>query len=95
MTISDDPDPETAAMDAELVVNATEFKAKCLDTLDRLTPLSPEIAIDAAWLPGERRGDPADRLLIATSRHLGAPLVTRDARIAAYAAGGDVAMVAC
>ena len=47
--------------------------------------LTPGIAIDASRLPGDVHGDPADRLLIATARHLGVPIVTRDAKIVAYA----------
>ena len=54
-----------------------------------------EIAIDASYLPGELHGDPADRLLIATARHLGVPIVTRDTKIIAYAGQGFVQAVAC
>jgi len=34
----------------------------------RLTPITPEIAIDSSHLPGALHGDPADRLIIATAR---------------------------
>jgi PIN domain nuclease of toxin-antitoxin system len=54
----------------------------------RQAALTPEIAIDASGLPGELHGDPGDRLLIATARHLGMPIVTRDRRIIAYAEAG-------
>lgn len=57
--------------------------------------LTPGIAIDASQLPGNVHGDPADRLLIATARHLGLPLVTRDAKIIAYAGQGHVQVVPC
>jgi PIN domain nuclease of toxin-antitoxin system len=60
-----------------------------------LTPLTPEAAIQAASLPGELHRDPADRLLIATARDLGAPLVTRDPRILAYAAQGHLDAISC
>jgi PIN domain nuclease of toxin-antitoxin system len=51
----------------------------------RLAPLSIEAAIDAG-LTGQRFvPDPIDRLLIATARHMGATLVTRDRRILKYA----------
>jgi PIN domain nuclease of toxin-antitoxin system len=56
----------------------------------RLAPLTPEIAIDAGFLPGTLTGDPADRLLVATARALVGVLVTRDARILEYAAQGHV-----
>ena len=54
-----------------------------------------DIAIAASWLPEPLHGDPADRLLIATARHLAMPIVTRDARIMAYAAAGHVGAIAC
>lgn len=57
--------------------------------------LTAEIAIDSSHLPSPLRADPADRLLIATARHLGAPLVTRDRQIAAYASSGYIQVVAC
>jgi PIN domain nuclease of toxin-antitoxin system len=61
----------------------------------RLTLLSPEIAIESSFLPPPMHGDPADRLLIATARALGIPIVTRDRRILNYAAAGFVAAVPC
>ena len=61
----------------------------------RQAALTPQIAIDASYLPGELHGDPADRLLIATARHLGVPIVTRDTKIIAYAGLGFVQAVAC
>jgi PIN domain nuclease of toxin-antitoxin system len=61
----------------------------------RLAPLEPEVALSASYLPGPLHGDPADRLLIATARRLGVPLVTRDRRILDYAAQGHVEAIAC
>ena len=61
----------------------------------REAALTPEIAVDAAYLPGDMHGDPADRLLVATARHLGVPLVTRDARIIAYGEQGYVQVLCC
>jgi len=52
--------------------------------------LSPEIAIESTRLPGDVHGDPAERMLIATSRVLGAVLVTCDERILSYASDGYV-----
>jgi PIN domain nuclease of toxin-antitoxin system len=40
-------------------------------------------------------GDPGDRLIVTTARHLGLPIVTRDRRIVAYAAQGHAAVVPC
>lgn len=56
----------------------------------RLLPLDPEIAIEATRLPGAPHADPADRILMASARVTGAPLVTCDARILGYAAAGHV-----
>jgi PIN domain nuclease of toxin-antitoxin system len=39
--------------------------------------------------------DPVDRLIIATARHLGMPIVTSDRKILAYAEAGHVAAIAC
>jgi PIN domain nuclease of toxin-antitoxin system len=44
----------------------------------RLVPLEPEIAVASTRLPFEMHADPADRILAATARHLGATLVTAD-----------------
>jgi PIN domain nuclease of toxin-antitoxin system len=49
-----------------------------------LVPLTPEIAVESSRLPGDFHGDPADRILVATARLLGAALLTRDERILAY-----------
>jgi PIN domain nuclease of toxin-antitoxin system len=61
----------------------------------RLADLTPNIAIDASWLPGDLHGDPGDRMIIATARHLRIPIVTRDSKIIAYAAAGHVEVIAC
>jgi PIN domain nuclease of toxin-antitoxin system len=61
----------------------------------REAPFTPDIAIDSAHLPQPLHGDPADRLLIATARHLGVPIVTRDHQITAYASSGHIQVVAC
>jgi PIN domain nuclease of toxin-antitoxin system len=47
----------------------------------RLIPLEPEIAVACSNLPFEMHADPADRILVATARHLGATLVTADERL--------------
>jgi PIN domain nuclease of toxin-antitoxin system len=43
-----------------------------------LVALDPEIAVASTRLPFEMHSDPADRILVATARHLGATLVTAD-----------------
>ncbi|MET0179326.1 MAG: PIN domain-containing protein [Novosphingobium sp.] len=63
----------------------------------RLTPvaLSARIMVASTQLPGRLHADPADRMLIATARELGVPLMTRDAGIHAYAAQGHCQVVSC
>jgi PIN domain nuclease of toxin-antitoxin system len=53
-----------------------------------LAPLSPAIAIESNQLPGEFHGDPADRIIVATARVLGARLLTNDRNIRAYCNAG-------
>jgi len=61
----------------------------------RKAAMTPDIAVDASYLPGDLHGDPADRLLIATARHLRIPLVTRDTKIIEYAKQGFMQVVPC
>jgi PIN domain nuclease of toxin-antitoxin system len=49
-----------------------------------VAPITPEIAVESVHLPGELHGDPADRMLIATARILGATLLTKDERLLRY-----------
>ncbi len=55
-----------------------------------LIALEPEIAVAASRLPGEMHGDPADRLIVASARHMGAVLITDDKLILDYAEAGHV-----
>lgn len=57
--------------------------------------ITPDIAINSSHLPGDLHSDPADRLIIATARHLGMPIVTGDRKIIAYAAAGHVGVIPC
>ena len=59
-----------------------------------VAPLTPDIALASTRLPDGFHGDPADRILVATARQLGATLVTADGRIQEYGAGGHVAVMA-
>lgn len=61
----------------------------------REVPLSAGAALLSSFLPEPFHGDPADRMLIAAARATGAVLVTRDARILAYAEAGHVRAMAC
>lgn len=53
-------------------------------------PLSPEVSYESTVLPGEFHGDPADRMIVATARVLGATLLTLDKQILKYGAKGYV-----
>lgn len=44
----------------------------------RVQPVTPEIAIEVSRLPSSFHRDPVDRIIVATSRVLGAPLVSQD-----------------
>lgn len=61
----------------------------------RLLPLGPEIAIESTRLPGSPQADPADRILMASARHLGARLATCDRGILDYAATGQLNVLNC
>lgn len=56
----------------------------------RLEPLSPEVAVASTRLPGTIHPDPADRIIAATARHLGATLITADGLLLDYGAAGHM-----
>jgi PIN domain nuclease of toxin-antitoxin system len=47
----------------------------------RIVPISPDIACETAGLPARFHRDPADRIIVASCRVLGLPLLTGDPRI--------------
>ena len=49
-----------------------------------VAPLTAEIMIESVHLPGDLHGDPADRMLVATARVLGATLLTKDDQLIRY-----------
>lgn len=49
-----------------------------------LLPLSPRIAVESTTLPGEFHKDPADRIIVATSRIYDSPIVTYDSKMIDY-----------
>ena len=51
-----------------------------------LIPLTPPVAVKATQLGNDFPGDPADRVIAATSILESAPLITKDSRIRDYAA---------
>jgi PIN domain nuclease of toxin-antitoxin system len=44
-------------------------------------PISPAVAAEVATLPGSFHRDPADRIIVASARVVGATLLTQDRRI--------------
>ncbi len=57
-------------------------------------PLTPSIALNSSDLPGEVHGDPADRIIIATARNIGAQLITADQQIIEYSRSGNLKTLA-
>jgi PIN domain nuclease of toxin-antitoxin system len=66
-----------------------ELQIPLRDWLERATapplvqrmPISPTVAAEVAALPPDFHRDPADRIIVASARVLGANLLTRDDRI--------------
>jgi PIN domain nuclease of toxin-antitoxin system len=58
-----------------------------------LVPLEPAIAVESVRLPGDFHNDPADRILVATARHLNVPLLTADGLILSYGMRGYVKVI--
>ena len=56
----------------------------------RMMPLSIEISVASTQLAGDFHADPADRMIVATARHLGATLVTEDKLILNYSRVGQL-----
>jgi len=50
----------------------------------KLLPLSPEIALESTELPGTFHKDPADQIIVATSRLYNIPILTIDNKIRNY-----------
>jgi len=61
----------------------------------RLAALSPDILIASSFLPGNPPRDPADRIILATARDLGATLITRDRLMLKYGEDGQVSTIPC
>lgn len=61
----------------------------------RLAEMPPDVLIAAWFLPGKPPRDPADRILIATARELGATLITRDRALLDYGEQGHASVVEC
>ena len=79
-----------------LSLPAEEWTKRALDTPGMsLAPLTREAAVESSFLPGQFHGDPADRLLVATARHLRARLATADEKMLNYAHRHHLSVLAC
>ena len=69
----------------QLTLSVTDWIAKS-EALPFITfiPVDNSVAIKSVNLPQPLHSDPADRIIIATAISMGAPLVTKDARILKY-----------
>jgi PIN domain nuclease of toxin-antitoxin system len=56
----------------------------------QLLPLSMDISVASTQLPGDFHADPADRIIVASARQMGATLVTADKLILAYSKAGHL-----
>ena len=86
---------EVAMLDAK---HRIRLQTECADWVARalnarglsLSPLTPEILVASTRLPGFFHSDPADCIIVATARHLGATILTNDRAILRYAKTGSV-----
>jgi PIN domain nuclease of toxin-antitoxin system len=80
----------------QLLITPQRWFARLFDVPQvKLADMSAELLIASSFLPGEAPRDPADRILVATARDLGAALVTRDRALVDYGAQGHVKVVVC
>jgi PIN domain nuclease of toxin-antitoxin system len=57
--------------------------------------MSPDVLIASSFLPGKPPRDPADRIIAATARDLGATLITRDRALLGYGNQGHLSVAGC
>jgi len=69
----------------ELTMDVEDWIAHCeAIPMVEFVPISNHLAMRSVHLPEPFHSDPADRLIVATARYLGMPLITRDKKIHAY-----------
>jgi PIN domain nuclease of toxin-antitoxin system len=61
----------------------------------RLAEMSPDVLVASSFLPGKPPSDPADRIIAATARDLGATLITRDRALLGYGKQGHLSVTGC
>ena len=69
----------------ELKISPSKWLSRAInETGIVVVELSPDIAVDSCNLPGEFHKDPADRIIVATSRVHNLKLLTKDQKILDY-----------
>lgn len=61
----------------------------------KLADMSADLLIASSFLPGKSPRDPADRIIAATARELGARLMTRDRLLLDYGGQGHINVLKC
>ena len=61
----------------------------------QLAEMSPDVLIASSYLPGKPPRVPADRIIAATARDIGATLITRDHALLGYGKQGHLSVVGC
>lgn len=80
----------------QLLIRPERWFANLLDAPGvQLADISADLLIASSYLPGKPPKDPADRILAATARELGATLITRDRALLDYGKQGHVAVLEC
>ena len=80
----------------QLLITPQRWFARLFDAPNVcLADMPPDLLIASSFLPGNPPRDPADRIIAATARDLGATLITRDRVLLDYGAQGHVRIVAC
>jgi PIN domain nuclease of toxin-antitoxin system len=70
----------------QLTMSAADWIAQCEAVAGvRFVPVDNRIGLGAVLLPGALHNDPADRMIVATTLHLKAKLVTADSKLRDYA----------
>ena len=68
-----------------LTIPLSEWINRALDpVLIEVLPLTPQVAVESTTLPANFHSDPADELIIATTRLHDATLITADKKILGY-----------
>jgi PIN domain nuclease of toxin-antitoxin system len=74
---------------------AVWFEAATPAPTFRVEPITVDVLIASVALQGLETDDPADRILVFLARRDGLTLVTRDAKILAYAEAGHLSALPC